>query len=71
MKQEYMTNKQKNKLVEKDQEIVGKRNKMERECKIYTKKIEEDMNNMRTMKDIKIYIELIYMKVTLYGINTI
>lgn len=29
------------------------------------------MDNMRTMKDIKIYIELIYMKVTLYGINTI
>lgn len=80
MKQGYMTNnEQKNKLVETDQEIVDKRNKLAREYKIYTKnktkqtqnKTEGGMNNMRTMKDIKIYIELIYMKVTLYGINTI
>lgn len=77
MKQGYMTNnEQKNKLVETDQEIVDKRNKLAREYKIYTKKKQQNkteggMDNMRTMKDIKIYIELIYMKVTLYGINTI
>lgn len=39
MKQGYMTNnEQKNKLVETDQEIVDKRNKLAREYKIYTKK---------------------------------
>lgn len=39
MKQGYMTNnEQKNKLVEIDQEIVDKRNKLAREYKIYTKK---------------------------------
>lgn len=39
MKQGYMTNnEQKNKLVETDQEIVDKRNKLATEYEIYTKK---------------------------------
>lgn len=81
-KQEDMTgNEEKNKLVETEQEITDKRNKQSQLhllkyiyiyiFKCILEKLEESMNTMRrTMEDIKIYLGLLKMKITLYGINS-
>lgn len=70
---------QRNILVETDQEVTDKKQASKgisirniNNTKCVFKKLEEIMNGMRgTMEDTKIYIGLLQMKITVYGINNI